>query len=72
VVDVGGVDRLHQGVGVGERGEEHAYGVRGHLAGASEQFGPEHPRHALIADHERDLFAGQHLERGVRAVGPAR
>ena len=59
MVDVGGVDRLHEGVGVGEGGQEHAHRLRRDLAAAGEQLGARHPRHALVADDERHRLRGQ-------------
>ena len=59
MVDIGGVDRLHERVGVGEGGQQHAHRPGRDLAAAGEQLGARHPRHALVADDEGHGLGGQ-------------
>jgi hypothetical protein len=69
VVDVGGVDGLHEGVGVREGGEEDAHGLRRHLASARQQLGARHPRHPLVADHEGHAPGAEQPQRLLGPVG---
>ena len=69
VVDIGRVDRLHEGVGVGEGGQQHADRLGRDLPAPRQELGPRHPGHPLVADHERDGLGGEQVE---RRLGPLR
>jgi hypothetical protein len=69
VVDAGGIDGLHQGLGIGEGGEEDPNRVGRDVTTAGQQLGSEHPRHPLIAHDDRDGLRGERLERGLRFFG---
>ena len=69
VIDVGGVDRRHERVGIGERRQENAHGLRRHLEALRQQVRAEHSGHALVADDDRDALPHQHLQRFRRTFG---
>ena len=69
VIDVRGVDRFHQRVGVGEAGEEDPHRVGRDVAAPGEQVRPAHAGHPLVADDQGDRLRQQHLD---RLVGPLR
>jgi hypothetical protein len=67
VVDVAGVDRLHEAVHVGVGGEDDPQGLGRDSLTAAQQLDPRHARHALVGHDDRHLLAAQHRERLLAA-----
>ena len=61
--DLGAVDRLLDGGGVGLAGEEHALGGRVALLHEAEELHAVHAGHAVVGDHDVHRLARQDLER---------
>ena len=68
VIEVRVVDRLDRRVDIRVRRQEHAAGQRIRLAGLCEEIGSVHPRHPLVADHDRQRIPSR-LELADRGEG---
>ena len=69
MVDPAHVDRVHQAVDVGVRGEHDPDRVGRALLAPPEKLDASHARHPVVGDDDGDLLGLEEAERGLAAVG---
>ncbi len=62
VIDVAGVDGIHEAVDVGVGGEDQPDGVRRDGLALAEHLDAGHPGHLVVGQHHRDVLGPQQLE----------
>ena len=67
VVDAPGVDRFHETVDVGVRGEDDADGLRRVLLASPQQLHAGHARHPVVGDDDGDVLGAQEVQRRLAA-----